>query len=262
MEIKNNITVLIIVKNEEIKILDAIKSVLWANEIIILDTGSIDNTIQFIKQKYDKKVKIYKTKNLNGTFAEWRNEVLSFASLDWVFYIDADERVDNHLKNEIIELIKIQKYNVFAIPRKNIILGKELKHGGQYPDYVKRIFYKKDLIKWLGELHEEPKIKNESLFHCKNSLLHLKHDNFDDMITKTNVWSEIEAKLMFDAKHPNMNLLRFFTGSIREFNLRMIKQKAFLDGNIGILYAMYQVFSRFTSYAKLWEMQENSLSKK
>ncbi len=77
------------------------------------------------------------------------------------------------------------------------------------------------------------------------------------MVEKTNKWSEIEAKLMYDANHPRMNIIRFFTAMSREFWLRMIKYKAFLDGAEGTIYALYQVWSKFISYAKLWEMQVN-----
>ncbi len=86
-------------------------------------------------------------------------------------------------------------------------------------------------------------------------MLHIKHDTLSEMVTKTNSWSEIEAKLMFDAKHPPMNLLRFASAVTREFWLRMIVQMAFLDGADGVIYAIYQVFSKFTSYAKLYELQ-------
>ena len=78
------------------------------------------------------------------------------------------------------------------------------------------------------------------------------------MVEKTNDWSEIEAKLMFEANHPPMNIPRFFSAMFREFWLRMVKHKAFLDGPKGIIYAIYLVFSRFISYAKLWERQINS----
>ena len=75
------------------------------------------------------------------------------------------------------------------------------------------------------------------------------------MVDKTNKCSVIEAKLMFEAGHPPMNIPRFMTAMFREFWLRMIRQTAFLDGSVGIIYALYQVYSRFISYAKLWEMQ-------
>jgi len=76
-----------------------------------------------------------------------------------------------------------------------------------------------------------------------------------EMLEKTNEWSEIEGKLMFESNHPPMNIVRFCSAMAREFWYRMIKKMAFLDGPKGIIMAMYQVYSRFISYAKLWEMQ-------
>jgi hypothetical protein len=76
------------------------------------------------------------------------------------------------------------------------------------------------------------------------------------MMEKTNQWSDYEAKLMFEAKHPPMTVLRFFTAMGREFWYRMIVKLGFLDGRQGISMAMYQVYSRFVSYAKLWELQQ------
>ena len=78
------------------------------------------------------------------------------------------------------------------------------------------------------------------------------------MVDKTNEWSEIEAKLMYDAHHPKMNMFRFASAGFREFWKRMILQVAFLDGTEGVIYGMYQVFSRLISYSKLWEMQLRS----
>ncbi|KKQ51250.1 MAG: Lipopolysaccharide biosynthesis glycosyltransferase, partial [Microgenomates group bacterium GW2011_GWC1_38_12] len=143
---------------------------------------------------------------------------------------------------------------IYAIPRKNIILGRELRHGGWWPDYVKHLVRKNALKGWKGDLHEEPVFEG-NLEYLKGALVHLKHDNLSEMVEKTNDWSNIEAKLMFEAKHPPMNILRFSSAMFREFWLRMIKQMAFLDGSEGIIYAIYQVYSRFISYAKLWEMQ-------
>jgi hypothetical protein len=129
-----------------------------------------------------------------------------------------------------------------------------MKNGGWWPDYVKRLFVVKKLHSWKGKLHEEP-IFEGKLDYLNNPLTHLKHDDLESMVVKTNKWSETEAALMFEAKHPPMNIFRFASAIYREFFLRMIKKKAFLDGAEGIIYALYQVYSRFISYAKLWELQ-------
>jgi len=243
------ISAIIIAKNEEKKIGDCLKSVSWADETIIVDSGSVDKTIPIAKMHATKVIR-----QLSGGFSERRNRGLKEARGEWIFYIDADERATRELRDEIHKLITNTNYSAYAIPRRNIILGREMKHGGWWPDYVKRLFLKSKFKGWTGELHEEPNFEGK-LGHLKASLTHVKHDNLSEMVEKTNNWSEIEARLMFEAGHPPMNISRFFTAGLREFWLRMIRHAAFLDGVPGIIYALYQVFSRLVSYTKLWEMQ-------
>lgn len=252
------ISVIIIAKNEENKIEDCIKSIqklTVPHEIILVDTGSTDKTIPIVKKYTDKIYKIGK-----GSYSQWRNYGLEKAAGNWVLYLDSDERITPALAKEIDMLVfptvhrPLSTVSVYAIPRLNNILGKNMKHGGWWPDYVKRLFKKSKVLRWEGELHEEPVFTGE-MGHMKNYLIHIKHNNLEEMVEKTNKWSDVEARLMFDAKHPKMNLFRFISAMWREFFLRMIKHRAFLDGKEGIIYALYQVWSRFVSYAKLWELQ-------
>jgi glycosyltransferase involved in cell wall biosynthesis len=250
---KQSITCAIIAKDEEEKIGECIDSLKWVDEVLLVDTGSSDKTIEITKKRGAKIVEISR-----GSYADWRNEALKHVKSDWIFYVDADERVTPALRDEIGQLISEPvnqlSDSAHAIPRRNLIFGKEFKHGGQYPDYQKRLFLRSRLKGWTGKVHEEPEFEG-NLGHLKNSLLHIKHNNLSEMVQKTNNWSAIEAELMYKSAHPRMNVFRFLTAMWREFWLRMVKQMAFLDGVEGIIYANYQVFSKFVSYAKLWEMQ-------
>jgi glycosyltransferase involved in cell wall biosynthesis len=192
-----------------------------------------------------------------GSFSDWRNRGAKKAGGTWILYIDSDEEVPLDLQEEIKKATKNNECSAYAIPRRNFIFGKEFKHGGQYPDYQKRLFLKKDFIKWIGDLHEEP-VFNGDLGHLKSPIIHHKDITISEMIDKTNKWSGIEAKLMFNAHHPRMNLIRFFSAGFREFWKRMVVQVAFLDGKKGVVYGLYQVYSRLISYSKLWEMQLKS----
>jgi len=196
------------------------------------------------------------TKSIKGSFSDWRNEGLRLSKGNWILYIDSDEEVTSSLQKEIVKIVKDSniKSNAYAIPRRNFIFGQEFKHGGQRPDYQKRLFRKNAFDRWVGDLHEEP-IFTGKLAHLKNSMIHHKDLNISQMIEKTNKWSEIEAKLMFDANHPRMNLVRFLSAGLREFYLRFIKQLCFLDGKNGVIYGIYQIYSRLISYSKLWEKQ-------
>ena len=205
------------------------KSVAWCDELVLIN-------------------------GVKGSFNDWHNEGLKKAKGEWILYLDTDEEITNDLQGEIETVVLQTTNNAYAIPRRNFIFGKEFKHSGQYPDYQKRLFRKKYLKKWVGEVHEEP-IFEGSLGHLKNPMIHHKNMTLSQMVDKTNRWSEIEAKLMFDAHHPPMNFFRFFTAGFREFWLRMILQTAFLDGTEGVIYALYQVYSKLISYSKLWELQ-------
>lgn len=244
------ISAVIITKNEEKMIKGCLKSLSWVDEILVIDTGNTDKT-NTIAKKYKAEVIKYTGK---PNFSLWRNRGLKEAKGDWVLYIDADERVTPQLRKEIESLIDDSKFNAYAIPRRNFIFGKEFKHCGQWPDYQKRLFRKNAFEKWVGDVHESPEFIGE-LGHLEEPMIHKKHETLSEMIEKTNDWSDIEAKLMFDAHHPAMNIPRFISAAFREFWLRMIKQMAFLDGGEGIIYGLYQVYSRFISYAKLWELQ-------
>lgn len=244
------ISVIIIAINEEKKIGDCLESVNWADEIILIDTGSTDKT-KLIAKKYKAKIYDYG----NGSYDKWRNEGLKKAKGEWVFYVDADERVTPLLKNEIFKTISVVRTeNAFVVPRRNIILGREMKHGGWWPDYVKRLFRRKSLRKWVNSLHEEPVFEG-SFGYLHEPLIHFKHTSLSEMVDKTNKWSKIEAKLLLDSAHPRMSWWRFVRIMATEGWLRLIKNQAFLDGTEGIIYAIYQMWSRFITYSKLWEMQ-------
>jgi glycosyltransferase involved in cell wall biosynthesis len=265
---RNRISVVIVARNEEKMIGECIESVVgWANEVLVVDNASIDKTGKIAK-KFGAKVVYEPWTEFN--YSQSRNRGLAEAKGDWILYLDADERCTKELRNEIdieinesnhranssISNLKSQIFSAYAIPRRNFVLGKEFKHCGQWPDYVKRL-YRKDKFKgWTGKVHEEPHFEGV-LGLLKNPMIHKKHETLTEMVEKTNGWSEVEAKMMYDANHPPMNIPRFASAMSREFWLRMVKQAAFLDGAEGIIYALYQVFSRFISYAKLWEMQLN-----
>lgn len=248
-----SLSVVIITKDAEEKIEKALQSIKeLASEIIVVDGGSSDKTIE-IARKYGARIVRQKGK----TYSAWRNQGLREATGGWILYLDYDERVTPELAEEINRILNRElriEYSAFAIPRRNIILGREMRHGGWWPDYVKRLFKKDALKGWVGELHEEPQFRGP-LGHLKNPLIHHKHDNLSEMIEKTNEWSEIEARLLFEQGHPPMSWWRFIRIMSTELWDRLIAKGGFLDGTAGVIYAIYQMWSRFITYGKLWEMQ-------
>ena len=222
--------------NYDKKLLEiAKKSVSWCDELVLIN-------------------------GIKGSFSDWRNEGLKRVKSEWVLYVDSDEEVTNNLQKEIELIVKNEELinSAYAIPRRNIIFNKEFKYSGQYPDYQKRLFKRTALKKWTGTVHEEPVYEGE-IGHLKNPMIHHKNMTISEMIEKTNKWSEIESLLMFKNNHPKMNFIRFASAGIREFILRFVKQKAFLDGKEGLIYGIYQIYSKLISYSKLWEKQLSTI---
>jgi len=259
------LSVIVLTHNEEPVIADCLESVKWADEIVVVDHGSTDKTLEVVEKFGVKKIV---TAPVNSNFSDRRNLGAKEAKGEWLFYVDADERVTSELKEEILSLITnylptgkagkllITKCVALAIPRKNIRLTKVLYHGGWWPDYVLRLMRKDKLIKWEGELHEQPKIDGD-VGKLKEAFIHFSHrGSFEHKLQNTINWSAIEAKRMFDSNHPPMTVSRFLSAMWREFYKRMIKYRAYKDGTEGIIEAFYQVFSVFISYARLWEMQQ------
>jgi len=244
-----SISAIVVTKNNEDIIKNCLESISWVDEIIIVDTGSTDKTIDIAKI-FTPKVFSLKT----GSFSEWRNYGAEKSKNNWLFYLDSDEEVTEKLKGEIIKTITDSEYPAYAIPRKNILLGKFLKHGGWWPDYVLRLMKKDCLKDWEGNLHEQPKIKGK-VGKLEEPLIHTSHRNLTEMVEKTNEWSEVEARLLFESKHPKMTWWRFFSVAFKEIWFRGFRKLGFLDGPIGIIEVIYQAFSRMITYAKLWELQ-------
>ncbi len=244
------LSIIIIAKNEEKKIKTCLESVKWADEIIVLDNGSQDKTKEIAGQFTDK---IFTFKDLD--FSSLRNKGMEKAGEDWVLYVDSDERILEPLKEEIINIIKSDKYSAVAIPRINIILGQRVDYPAFHPDWVIRLLKKSNFESWVGKVHEYPKFQGE-LGYTKSSLIHLTHRNVDQIVLKSLDWSKIDAKLRFNSKHPKMSGWRFIRIFFTELINQGVKRGGFFGGTVGVIDSILQTFSMFITYVRLWEMQQ------
>lgn len=245
------LSVVVITKNEEKMIKACLESVKWADEVIIIDNGSVDRTLE-IAQNYTNK--IYKV-NLQD-FASIRNLAMEKTAGDWVLFVDADERVLKSLKDEIEVMMTLSDYSAYAISRRNIIFGTEMKYGPFWPDWVIRLLKKSDFEGWIGKVHEYPKFKG-NLGYSKNSLLHLTHRGVDQFMKKVMEWSVIEAQLRLEEGHPKMTKWRFIRIFLSELFNQGIRRKGFFAGTVGIIDSILQAFHLYITYVRLWEMQQD-----
>lgn len=244
------LSVVIITKNEENIIADCIESIKdIASEIIVVDANSSDRTVEIAERLG---AKVYK--NDFKDFSEQRNFAFEKAKGDWIFYIDSDERTTEAFKKDLKNIIANHDENLgiggYFIKRKNYFFNKDW----SFYDNVQRLFYRRDFLKWQGELHETPKIKGK-FDYLFSPIIHLTHRNLNQMLEKTIRWSDYEADLRFRAKHPKMSSWRFIRIMLTGFFKSYLKEKGYKNGTFGLIEAMYQSFSMFITYAKLWERQ-------
>lgn len=244
MVFKPKISAIILTQNESEMIEECIKSLSWTDEVIVFDSSSKDDTLSRAVKAGAKTIS-----NVFDGFANARNKALKYATGDWVLFVDADERISDELRKEILAKIITSDYNAYSMPRTNYYLGIKWPQTEQ----VTRLF-RKDCVKWYGELHESPRISGE-LGMLRTSLIHFTHRNLSEMVRKTNRWSEIEARLRFEAKHPKMKPWRFLRVMFTAFWKSYIGEKGYKAGTVGLIESMYQAFSAFITYSKLWEMQ-------
>ena len=245
----NLITVVILSANEADVISRAISSgLLLTNNIIVIDSFSTDDTVKIAKRMRAKVIS-HKLKD----FADQRNFAREQVKTSWVFYLDSDEEMTQELVDEIDNLIGQD-----TIDRGGYYVGRDTYYFGKnwgMRDHVQRLFRKEFLKKWEGVVHETPVIDGD-FGNLDNSLKHYTHRNLSQMVQKTNSWSIHEAQLRFEAGHPAMNPLRFLRVMTTGFLRSYMREKGYKNGTYGVIESMYQAFSMFVTYAKLWEMQE------
>lgn len=243
------LSAIIPIKNEEKFLPNCLKSVSFVDEIVIVDSGSTDKSVALAKQSGAKVFKY----SWRG-FSRAHNFGAKKATGDWLLFIDADERVSRTLRLQIKEELKHPQADAYQIPRKNFILGKSLKHGGWHPDLVTRLIKKSTLDKWIGELHEYPKISGKT-GKLSGEIYHLSHRGINWMLKKTIIYTKISAEILHKNNHPKVTFKNFFGSMAREFYYRAIKKSGWKDGFIGWLEIIYQTFNAFLIQVQLWELQ-------
>jgi glycosyltransferase involved in cell wall biosynthesis len=244
------LSVVLNAKNEQEMVRACLESVKWADEVIVVLNDSTDETEKIAKEY---------TKNIFGIdgqdFAKVKNLGLDKASGDWVLFIDADERVLQPLKEEILEIMSSSEKSAYALSRKNIIFGEEVSYGPYKHDWIIRLVKKSTAKGWVGSVHEHIEFSGE-LGYTKNSLLHLTHRDIDHFVLKSLEWSKIDAKLRLDYGHPKMTQWRFFRIFLSETWAQGIKRRGFFSGTVGTIDSILQVFFFYMTYVRLWQMQQ------
>ena len=254
----NSLSVIIVAGKEEDTIVDCVKSAVFADEIILVATASCTPlTIKLAQDIYPKLV-VYLYSDPRVDFSTWHNAGSKLASSAWLLHLDCDERITPDLKTEILSKINLTDSLVtnYDIPRANFFLGKRVKYGGTYPDYVKRLFRKKSFVIYQGIVHEQPKINGQSGI-IKTDLLHYTHRSLSTMLVKSISWTDTEAKMLLENNHPPVVWWRIIRMMLTKMWQRLVVQQMWRDGTVGWISAIFESFDTFMIYARLWELQQN-----
>jgi glycosyltransferase involved in cell wall biosynthesis len=243
------LSAVILAKNEESMIADCIDSLSFCDEIIVVDDLSEDRTAEIAEKM---RARVYSLKE--ESFDKKRSFGMQKAKGSWVLYIDADERVDDLLRKNIQSQISNagnKRIVAYTLKRKNYYLGN---HEWPVIETLDRLFRKKAFKEWKGVLHETAYYEGEKA-ELDGFLLHYTHRDLHSMLEKTIQWSSLEAKLRYEAHHPKMSWWRFPRVMFTAFYDSYIKQKGYTVGTVGLIESMFQAFSIFVTYARLWELQ-------
>lgn len=247
----SKITGLIICKNEESNIEDCIKSIIWCDEIILIDSFSEDNTLTIAKNYTDK---IFQ--NEWKGFSEQRRFALTKVNTEWIISLDADERCTENLKTEIKKVLSQNSIseNGFLIPRENYFLGKWIKHCGWYPDHQMRLFKSKEAFVSNRIIHESYEV-NGIKSKLKSNIIHFTAKSISDYAEKINHYSGLSA--LEKVNNKKMSYLYLILKPKFEFLKKFIFQLGILDGKEGLMVSYFHMMTKSLTYMKIYEMQKS-----
>ncbi|SUT92763.1 glycosyltransferase family 2 protein [Actinobacillus lignieresii] len=249
------LSVAMIVKNEAQDLAKCLETVQgWVNEIIVLDSGSSDETVQ-IAESFGAKV--YVNSDWQG-FGKQRRLAQQYVTSDYVLWLDADERVTPELKQSILQAVEKNEENtVYQVSRLSEVFGKQIRHSGWYPDYVVRL-YRTDFAKYGEELvHEKVHYpKNATVKKLTGDLLHFTYKDIHHYLVKSASYAKAWAIQRQNAGK-TASLLDGVTHALGCFVKMYLLKAGFLDGKQGFLLAVLSAHSTFVKYADLWNRTRN-----
>lgn len=245
------LSVTIITLNEEKNIQRAIQSVSWADEVIVVDSGSTDQTVEIARKNG---AKVFQQSWLG--YGQQKNFAQNQTQNNWVLNIDADELVPNSLRHEIqkkLELLQQNKMDVqgFYIPRKTYYLGRWIRFGGWYPNYLVRLAHKKYAAWSEPHVHEEWTVRGK-LLKLESPLHHYAFESIHEQILTNLRFSKL-GSLELKRKGQRPSIMKLIFKPIGKFLETYIIKKGFLDGLAGFIISVNAAHSMFLKYAYLHE---------
>lgn len=254
MQESNQISAVIIAKNEEKKLPRLLKSLGWVDEILVADTGSQDNTKSVAAQLGAKVIEL----SWQG-FGVTKQRAVEAASSDWIFSLDADEEVSPELQERLGELKKsLKPGTAYKIRRISWYLGKKIKWCGWQKDQPLRLFYREEAGFNSKLVHEGVKTKAQVVL-INEPIYHYTYPQLQDHWQKINIYTSLNVEEKFKPSHRYSIAGALFQGFWKFIQMYFVRQ-GFRDGKAGFLLCYNSAIGQYIKYLKLWEKQQNDIT--
>ncbi len=245
------LSVVIITFNEEAMLPACLDSVAWADEILVVDRGSGDRTLEIARSRG---AKVIQTSDWPG-FGAQKNRAVAAAAHEWVLSVDADERVMPRLRDEIRTVLSVSAGpDAYEMPRLSNYCGRFMRHGGWWPDHVTRLF-RRGKAHFSDDRVHERLIVNGATGRLGHPLVHLAFENFEEVLHKIDRYSTASAEMLRD-KGRSGSVSKALLHGLWTFLRTYILKAGFLDGRHGFMLAVSNAEGTYYRYLKLMLLNE------
>ncbi len=240
-----SLAAVILTKNEEANVAECIESLRWADRIVVFDSFSDDRTVA-VARELGAEVIQHPFRN----YAQQRDAALAAVDAEWVFFVDADERATPELAAEVRRVIAERPEAGWWVPRRNIIVGKWVRHAGWYPDYQLRLL-RRDRARYdpAREVHELVILDGDEGY-LQNTLTHYNYDTWREFLARQDFYTDYEACILFEQgirPKPQNYVLQPW----REFRRRYLSLQGWRDGWYGLVLSLLMAWYNFVMYVRL-----------
>jgi Glycosyl transferase family 2 len=240
------LSAVVITRDAAAQIVPCLKSCAFADEILVVDSGSTDETVALAQANGARVI----SREWEG-FGKQKQFAVSQAQHDWVLCLDADERVTDELRGAIESALRLTEFKAYKMPRCNRFMGRYLRHGEGYPDWSLRLFHRGH-ASWSDDSVHEKVDTLVSVGLLKGDILHESEQGIADYLHKQNGYTTIQARDLHRAGTRGNPLKLVFSPLVRFLKFYVLR-RGFLDGVPGLVHILIGCFNTFSKYAKLIE---------
>lgn len=246
------ISAYIIAYNQVEKLAAAIHSVLWADEVVVVDSHSTDGTTE-LALSLGARVEHVEFKG----FGDLRNQAIACCQYDWIFSLDSDERCTYAARDAILHAVSSAEHDVYYVPRRNYFMGKAIAHSGWYPNYRQPQLFRQGTLQFENDpVHERYRVVSSlAPGYLQQAIIQVPFQNFAEMLDKANRYSTLGVARL-DEKYPQVSMAKAWGSAFWSFFKHYVLKRGCLDGWAGLMIATGNAYGTLYRYAKCYEQQQ------